>query len=155
MSDIFIAYIVTIILCVLSWIFEKNKYKIRKYKVKDDPFYAYFFEDIKDFKNLAEINGCDYWHRDDDCIFLENFDDKIIRKQSRIMTPPGEPLYCASEVLNLYVYMNSDWYGNIRDDPKFLKKLRDMSLDHLKRFNREKYEYLNGRYSETLTRIKD
>lgn len=104
-----------------------------------------FFEDVKDFKNLARINGYDYWHdKEEDCIISDPFNDEEIRSLSRYYTPNGEKLYFASETLNISVY-NKSYNTTVYDDKEvkdFNKKLRDLARQHLKRFNREEWKNL-------------
>lgn len=125
-------------------------------KCMNDPFYAYFFEDLKDFKNLARINGYDCWHaNEDDCIISDPFNDEEIRRKSRSLTPAGEKTYFASEALNLYLYFTACeklFYTYRTESDEFLKEIKKMALKHLKRFNRNEWVFPYGRCMDVLQR---
>lgn len=148
------AFIVLIVIGAIAIYQEKNGSRNKMRKCMNDPFYAYFFEDLKDFKNLARINGYDYWHnKEEDCIIQDSFDDEDMRRKSRYLTPTGEEAYFASEVLNLYVYFTSSEKRFYRDwDSAFQKKLMNLALEHLKRFNRDEWVYPYGRCMDVLQR---
>ena len=137
MIGIILALVALIILTVIAMHKEKNGCRDRVRKCMSDPFYTYFFEDVKDFKNLARINGYAYWHsKEDDYIISDPFNDEDIRRLSRYLTPAGEKLYSASEALNISVY-NQSFNTTVYDSDEvreFNKKLRDLARQHLKRF---------------------
>lgn len=146
-----------IIFAAIGIIKQKYGAQIKMRKCANDAFYAYFFEDLKDFKNCARINGCDWWHsHEGDCIFIDEFDDDAIRRFASAMTPAGEKLYFASEVLNVYVYFSladRNSYPFVEGQEKrFNKKIQDLALEHLKRFNRTEWFYAPGRYMNVLRR---
>lgn len=140
MISIVLALVTLIIFAAFGIYKEKYGDKDRMRKCFNDPFYAYFFEDVKDFKNLARINGYTYWHqKEEDCIISNPFNDEDIRKMSRYLTPAGRKLYSASEVLNLTVYSDAcknQPYDYDKEVKEFNKKLRDLARQHLKRFER-------------------
>ena len=132
-----LALITLIIFAVVAVYKEKYGNRDKMRKCMNDPFYAYFFEDVRDFKYLARINGYTYWHnKKDDCIISDPFNDEDIRRLSRYLTPAGEKLYSASEALNISVY-NQSFNTTVYDSDEvreFNKKLRDLACQHLKRF---------------------
>lgn len=154
MITVILAIATLVILAVVAVYKEKYGDRDKMRKCMNDPFYAYFFEDVKDFKNLARINGYDYWHdKEEDCIIQDSFDDEDMRRKSRYLTPVGEKAYFASEVLNLYVYFTSSEKRFHRDgDSVFQNKLMNLALDHLKRFNRDEWVYPYGRCMDVLKR---
>lgn len=155
MKDAIFVTIFLIIFAAIGIIKQKYGAQIKMRKCANDPFYAYFFEDLRDFKNCARINGCDWWHsHEGDCIFIDEFNDDAIRRFASAMTPAGEKLYFASEALNVYVYFSlADKNSNLYIDEQgklFNKKIQDLALKHLKRFNRSEWFYIPGRYMNVL-----
>ena len=145
MITVILAIATLVIFAVVAVYKEKYGNRDKMRKCMNDPFYAYFFEDVRDFKYLARINGYTYWHnKKDDCIISDPFNDEDIRRLSRYLTPAGEKLYSSSEALNISVY-NQSFKTTVYDSDEvreFNKKLRDLARQHLKRFNREEWKNL-------------
>jgi len=145
MDTVLLASIVLIIFAFVGVFLQKYGTQIKMRKCMKDPFYVYFFEDVKDFKNFAVLNGCVGWHeKEDDCIMVNPFDDDAIRRYSRVISLSFNHSCCASETLNYYVYsesFNSTVYDS-KEKKEFDIKLRKLAIRHLQRFNREEWNNL-------------
>ncbi len=160
MKDALCVVTFLIIFAAIGIIKQKYGAQIKMRKCAKEPFYAYFFEDLKDFKNCARINGCDWWHsHEEDCIFIDEFDDNAIRRLAAVMTPTGERQYFASEVLNVCVYFTlseRNTYPFVEEEERrFNRKITDLALEHLRRFNRTEWFYAPGRYMNVLRRSSE
>lgn len=145
MDTVIPVLIILVVFAAVGIFLQKYGTRIKMNKYRNDPFYAYFFEDVKDFKNFAILNGCTCWHsKEDDCIMVNPFDDDAIRRYSRVISLSFNHSCCASEALNYYVYsesFNSTVYDR-KEDREFNVQLRKLAIQHLQRFNREEWKNL-------------